>query len=162
MRMLGAVIVISILIAVVPQASASSTTFVTAIQLKGEVAGNNLVLYVTPGTVATKGIRIYSEPSHTLLLKVVDMHYSATTAGRDWLAANPSQATVTSELPAGQAKVQVPARPSNDNRVAVWINGNYPDGTEADRLVSDGKIGTGSFAFTSSVDATGDPQCPNE
>jgi hypothetical protein len=134
--------------------------WVDAIAIKGTVQENGLQIELQPGPVATKAIRVFSEPSHTLLVTVVDYDYNESAAGKAWLKQNALKGSLRSvtDLPSGTAKVLVPKRPADDVRIAVWINGSWPEGEEGDRLVSDGMVGGANFGFTTRVEATGDPQ----
>lgn len=91
--------------------------------------------------------RIYSEPSHTLLLAIVDKAWADSGIGSPWLeqtrAANPS-ALVQTGMPFSLATVRVPPRPVSDDRLAVWVEG--PEGGDG-ILISNANIGTGKQSF---------------
>jgi hypothetical protein len=134
---------------------------VKAIEVLGVPDGDQLTLTLTPGPAATKAIRVYSEPSHTLLAIVIDDRFATTREGKAWLdlyAAEKPAALITTQLPDGIAKVSVPARPPKDERVAIYVHGRWPDGTEKERLIADGTVGQGRFAFTTHALPGEDPQ----
>jgi hypothetical protein len=141
---------------------AKDAPLVQVISVKGEVVGKHLRISVEPGAIATKGISIYSEPSHTFLLMVVDKSFSKQDSGKAWIKQNTKlkgpAALVTTDLPSGKPSVQVPARPETDDRIAVWVNGNWPGDLEEERLIADGAVGPGAFAFSTAVRTSGDPE----
>ncbi len=123
------------------------------LSISGEVvAGDYLRVSITPGPIASQSIRVYSEPSHTPLVFVIDPEFKASPIGESWLKAvksdTPHATTITTTLPAGQPAVQIPARPTTDHRIAVYVSGEWPDGTEEERLVADGAVGSGGFSFS--------------
>jgi len=130
---------------------------ILAIDLKGEVINNGagLRLQVIPGPIATKAIRIYSQPSNTLMLLILQEAFAATEAGQQWvrqgLDVTPQATVTTPDLATAEMQVEVSSRPSGDNRVQVRIFGNWPDGLEQDRLISDGLVGAGNFGFRTSL-----------
>ena len=153
---LSAFVLISVIS--LPAAAAGKPT-VKGIELEGVVSGNNLTLAITPGPIATRGIRIYSEPSHTLLAVVVDSKFSNTTAGEKWKSeyqTSSARAFITTDLPDGRPSVTVARRPETDNAIAVHVYGLWPGGFSEDRLLSYGYVGSKDFHFMSSADAAGD------
>jgi hypothetical protein len=129
---------------------------VEVFQLRGIPSGGRLQLTLTPGPPATKAVRVYSEPSHTLLLLVVDPDFRKSREGKAWLEKNAKaapKATVTTELPSGRPSVEVPPLPAGDEKVAVWVFGSWPDGREEDRKFESGKLDPAGFVL--SVELTG-------
>jgi len=135
-----------------------------AVGVMGQLGPSNSITYtVRTGNYPIKAVRVYSEPSHTPLLVLIDPAFKATTEGSQWLA--PLIGVTRLETPALQAAGRIQtanARQKDDNRIAVWIRGTFWTG-EDDRLVADGKVGNGSFSFTSSAEFTpapvpGDPR----
>ena len=124
--------------------------------IEGRVRGASLQIFLDAGPVVTKAMRIYSEPSHTLLVYFIDSAFKQTGPGKEWIASvigSSGAACVTTTLP-GSGSVQVPARPLEDDRIAVWANGTWPTLGEKDQLVADGKIGNRDFHFTTSIPRT--------
>ncbi len=117
--------------------------------------GKLLTISLTPGEVATYAIRVFSEPSHVLLMAVIDSDFAtkADAWRNSWIELEKPMALVTTDLPDGLARVHVPARPANDNRIAVYVYGSWPDGSVGEILVSDARVGQGSFAFSTSITA---------
>jgi hypothetical protein len=128
----------------------------------GVASHDALQLSVISGSVVTRGLRIYSEPSHTLLLVEVDAEFVKTAAGKAWLEeiqSSKAQAVVTDSLPGARPRVSMRARPKTDNAVSVYVYGSWPDGVVDERLISYGTVGNADFHFTTSIDAadTSDP-----
>lgn len=125
------------------------------VSVRGTADAATLVLQLQAGPVATRGVRVYSEPSHTLLLMAIDAAFYAEEAGKAWVAENRNvenaAALIAPQLPGSIASVIVPARPITDTRVAVWVFGTWPSGKTADQLKADGLVGAGSFSFASSI-----------
>jgi hypothetical protein len=124
-----------------------------AAAVSGQLKATGLMtLTVVPGPFAQKAIRIYSEPSHTLLVLILDNEFAKSVAAEPWLAdalaGQEPLARVTTDLPSGQPRLHMQTRPSADQRIAVWINGVWPDQQEEDLLVADNQVGTGDFAFS--------------
>lgn len=123
------------------------------LSISGEVvAGDYLRVNITPGPIASQSIRVYSEPSHTPLVFIIDPEFKSSAIGESWLKSvtsdAPLAATVITDLPAGKPAIQIPGRPSTDDRVAVYVSGEWPDGTEGELLVADGAVGSGGFSFS--------------
>ncbi|HEX2252293.1 MAG TPA: hypothetical protein VHQ65_03390 [Thermoanaerobaculia bacterium] len=151
-----------------PVASAACTRSPAA---TGEVDGNVLaasvklqtlrdgtkMLHFEGGPVATNAVRIYSEPSHTLLFVAADKEFGESGAGKTWWSESEAEKAVaritTGDLPTAKLAAQVPKRPAGDQRIAVWVHGCWPDGTENDRLLADGWFPAGQdFGFSTAVE----------
>ncbi len=136
----------------------SGTPHELAVSVKGSTSNGQMKLELAFGHCVTRGVRIYSEPSHTLLALIADRTFRKTTEGEAWLRshqdATPPGAVIISDLPAAQPNVVIGSkRPPSDDRIAVWINGNFPLIGEVDRLVADGRVGAGDFAFRTSLES---------
>ena len=135
-------------------AEAGELSGALAVRAVGAVLENGgYELAVEPGKLATRALRVYSEPSHTLLLVLSDTEFAGTSEGGRWRAAldEKPMATILTELPSGEVRVQLPRRPTTDDEIAIWIYGIGSDGFEADRLISYGKVGFGGFEFSSYI-----------
>lgn len=117
------------------------------------------LLSVEPGPVATRAIRIYSEPSHTRLFYVMDSRLMATLEGAAWLAGIAPDKVLpgmvvlgsTTQLPDGSPSAQLPARPAGDDRISVWVYGDYPSGLVQDNLVAEDVVSSSNFGFSAYV-----------
>jgi len=122
------------------------------IAVKGEMDSEGVfTLLIEPGKFATKAIRIYSEPSHSLWVLLWDRDFRSSADGKLWRAKNADQIpleTAIGKLPETRPFLHVDPRPEEDTRIKVWINGDWPDGTTEDRLVADAWVGSGDFAFS--------------
>ena len=144
-------------------------TYVLGIAVSGHVQKNgNLMLSVVPGPIVTNALRLYSEPSHTLLLAIVDHEYQRTTEGRRWweetlapqlkrradpltpseLLSETPVALVTGPLPEANPTVQIKARPPTDDSIAIWVNGSFRPEIDQDLLLGVGKVGSRDFDFS--------------
>ncbi len=124
------------------------------VRVRGEVVGARLSLSAEFGPAVRLGAKIYSEPSHTLLFVAADPGFAATAEGDAWLQGSRDEkalAIVTSPLPAARPTVEIKARPSADDHVAVSILRREPDGGLQDWVVSQAYTGAGSFAFSTSL-----------
>lgn len=126
------------------------------VKVKGYADGGNFTLEIIPGKAATHAIRIYSEPSHTLLALVEDSKFAESDLGKTWhnqvvAEGQPRSGSLTS-LPEGRARLFLEGRATSDDRIATWVYGTWPDGTVEDRLVGDGKVGSGPFEFSIAVE----------
>jgi hypothetical protein len=130
------------------------------VRLAGDVSadGTLLTLSMEPGAVATHAIRVYSEPSHTLLVVAVDQGFvdGLEAWQESWVEVDRPLASITTDLPDGRARVHVTGRPTADDRIAVYVYGTWPDGSIGETLVSDAKVGAGSFAFSTSLVTQGE------
>ena len=112
---------------------------------------NPLLLDVEPGPIATKGIRVYSEPSHVRLLLVGDNAFLRTAEGQAWWAQHEHETTLeiistTTDLPDGHPSAQMSMRPATDDRISIWVYGPLPDGSQGEDFVADAGIGGGDFS----------------
>jgi hypothetical protein len=137
----------------VTTALANDTRLVVSVT--GDVSADNkiLTLSLEPGEIATHAIRVYSEPSHTLLVAVVDSELGKESDSwqSSWFEVDRPLALVTTDLPGGMPRVHVAGRPETDDRIAVYVYGTWPDGTVGETLISDAKVGQRSFAFSTSL-----------
>jgi hypothetical protein len=106
------------------------------------------------GTAVTHGVRIYSEPSHTLLILGIDSRYAASSAGRAWLQSQGrAEAAFDSLLSEARPLMTIRRPPAGDDRLAVWVH----TGGENETLVSDVKLSTwDAFSFESRGSLTED------
>jgi len=136
---------------ILPPVGSPGDPRVKAVQLVGAPYGDQLKLTITPGPAATKAIRIYSAPSGLLLAIVIDSAFADAAEGQSWLQRYRKEApasVLAVSLPTEGAEAIVPSRPPDDDRIVVYVNGSWPDGTMKDRLMADGTVGNGDFAFT--------------
>lgn len=141
-------------------------TDIDVIRVKGYDTKGSLTLEITPGPAATRAIRIYSEPSHTLLAIVEDSGFSSSDQGNKWrsevLADQAPRSRSVTSLPEGRPRLIIEARPTTDDRIATWVFGDWPDGSVEDRLVGDGRVGNGDFEFSIAVPARLGPDSATE
>lgn len=118
---------------------------VSVVDLRGDVvAGGQLRLYIQPGPAATRSLRIFSEPSHTLLAVVIDSGFAREPQGKALLEEQKGAAVAVTDLPEGQPALQVPGRPPGDDRVAVYVVGESGE----EQLAADARVGAGPFHFS--------------
>ena len=118
---------------------------VSVVDLRGDVvAGGQLRLYIQPGQAATKSLRIFSEPSHTLLAVVIDTEFAEKPQGKALLQEQKGAAVAVTDLPEGQPALQLPGRPAGDDRVAVYVTGASGE----EELAADALVGDGPFHFS--------------
>ncbi len=118
---------------------------VSVVDLRGDVvAGGQLRLYIQPGQAATKSLRIFSEPSHTLLAVVIDTEFARQAQGKSLLEEQKGAAVAVTDLPEGQPALQVDGRPAGDDRVAVYVTGASGE----EELAADALVGNGPFHFS--------------
>lgn len=111
------------------------------LSIQGEVAGGRLTLTMALGRVFTRGVKIYSEPSHTLIVAGMTSDYASTPLGISLRAA--AQTTFTSEFPNAAPRIQMRARPQGDYGVVV-----YAITASGDFLIAAGKVGSGNFGWS--------------
>jgi hypothetical protein len=136
--------------------SESKITSVDVVRIQGEEhKDGTMTLTITPGTPATRAVRVYSEPSHTLLAVMEDSKYASTEEGRQWrsqtIAEQQPRSGILTRLPGGPVQLHLDGRPVLDDRVAVWVNGNWPGVSPEERLVADAVVGHGDFGFSIAV-----------
>jgi hypothetical protein len=128
---------------------------VDVVRVKGYGSNGALTLEVSAGPAATRAIRVYSEPSHTLLVFVQDTEFAASSEGQKWRsevsAEQAPRAGSVTNLPEGRPRFVIEGRPATDDRIATWVFGDWPDGSAEDRLVGDGRVGNGDFEFSIAV-----------
>jgi hypothetical protein len=120
------------------------------VRLRGEAVGERLRLAMEFGPKVTLAAKVYSEPSHTLLLAVVDTAFAESPEGRAWLSAVREEkplAVITSSLPAARPTVEVKGRPGSDDQVVVLLVKREATGGLKERVVSQAHVTSSSFAF---------------
>ena len=122
-----------------------------AASVSGDLVDGKLKLVVTPGILATKGVRIYSEPSHTPLAVVVREDFRASDEGRAWMARNAAEGKPgfgSYDKSGVSFEFLRPMRPETDDRISVWLNGSWPDTNEQrEMIVADAKVKRESFGI---------------
>ena len=156
----GTVLITAALIGL-PVAAAEPSAESLIVGVKGVQKGRGIQLQVQGG-FATRGIRIYSEPSNTLLAVFIDSAFQKTADGQNWLSAALSESenrddslVVSGELPGLLSNLSPSPRPAGDDEIIVWVNGSWPDGSEEDRLVAQNRSVGNNFGF--SVNAVDNP-----
>ncbi len=118
------------------------------VDLRGDVGpGGQLKLYIKPGPAATASLRIFSEPSHTLLAVVMDPGFASQPRGKALLEEQEGAAVVVTDLPQGQPALQVAGRPAGDDRIAVYVTGASGE----EQLAADARVGGGAFHFSTAL-----------
>lgn len=121
------------------------------VSIKGYESGGIFTLEIVPGAAATEAIRVYSEPSHTLLTVVEDADFAETEPGKYWhsqvFAENPRSASKT-RLPEGRPRMQLAPRPATDDRIVAWVYGSWQDGKVEDRKAGEKTVGSGAFEMS--------------
>jgi hypothetical protein len=112
------------------------------VSVNGETPREGLLsLSLSLGDMVTKTVRVYSEPSHTLIFAGIDDTFAETEEGAAWKLAHAqgeqALAFVRGSLPSAQPNVTLLAPPVEDDRVTVWVNGDLNDGMEGERLIAD-------------------------
>lgn len=132
------------------------TTSVDVVSVKGENhKDGTMTLTITPGSPASRAIRVYSEPSHTLLAVMEDSKYASTEEGRQWrsktIAEQQPRSGILTRLPGGPVQLHLDGRPVLDDRVAVWVNGVWRGVPFEDMLVADAVVGNADFGYSIAV-----------
>lgn len=148
-----ALLALALCLVVVP--CMAQETPVLGVSVQGDIiSGNYLRLSVQAGPFVSHSLRVYSEPSHTLLLVAQDASYASTAEGQQWLAnqkaATTPSAMITTTLPGAQPTVNIPLRPDGDNRISVWADGVW-FGTRRDLQLADAMVGSSGFAFKTNL-----------
>lgn len=109
---------------------------------------NQLWLDISTGPVVTNALRVYSDPSHTLVAVIVDSAFSQTVEGQKWLASFPKGNAVILfvKLPLASVSIRVPDFPSADEGLRLWVNGDF-FGNYADMLVGGYGFGGPAHVF---------------
>lgn len=94
------------------------------------------------------GAKVYSEPSHTLMLAVLSHEFEKSERAKATLVelAGSRGVAVTTDPRETAPRVHVPARPASDERVSVWA---IAEGTEV--LIADTKVSADRFVFSSTL-----------
>lgn len=149
-------VVLGLLILVTP--SSQARDLVVAIEGELSLSGI-LALKLEAGPYTTKAIRIYSEPSHTLLALVTDRSFSESVEGAAWseqtLAQTMALASIITKLPEGQPLIHLQGRPEKDERIVVEVFGDWPDGSSELRTMADALVGSGDFSFSTYIETSG-------
>lgn len=120
------------------------------VRVKGSTAADRMRLEVAPGAAIDRAVRIYSEPSHTLVAVVIDPDFRRSTAGTEWLlratTGSTGHAIATRSLRGSETEFSLPAtvRAAGDEAFAVWAYGERFD----DRLVVDVKVNPADWGFS--------------
>lgn len=133
-------------------------------QLIVNVAGkvmseSKLALSFWFGAPVSNAVRVYSEPSHTLLVAILDREFAQSAQGASWRQAQAPDSNapnvVVTTLPEGQPNLVIPAPPQGDTRVAIWVAGAWPNGASDERLVSDAALEGQDFEFSTFLSESG-------
>lgn len=129
------------------------------IGVSGTTTAGQLRLALEVGPASIRTIRIYSEPSHTFLVALVDQNFRSSPQGEAWHSAYMRTLPLSSALGAPLAGAKpffvVKARPAGDDRIDIWVNGDFPDGVNGERLVGSGYVGLKDFGFAGYVGSDG-------
>ena len=116
---------------------------------------NTFVLAVRPGRISSRAVLIHCEPSHTLMMAVVDSTFARTPKGQalvEQIQSENPRAFMETDLPEGQPRAILEAPDRTDERVTVTIYGAMMNGEPLDGfLLADARVNLDSFGFTSSV-----------
>jgi hypothetical protein len=107
---------------------------------KKDAKSHELLIAVKPGQLITEAVRVYAEPSHTLVSAVMDIRFAKTAEGKEWLrklktdTRDPWISQI--ELGSGLANVvHSTAVPAADDHLKVYAISLWPDGTGEERLL---------------------------
>ena len=118
------------------------------VSVKGDIQdGDSLQLSVVFGDLFKGGAKIYSEPSHSLLLLAIDHSTEGTPralAMLDEARENVDTAVVQTQVAGSAPRVNGLRRPAGDDGISIYALTEHDE-----HLVAAGKIGSGSFSFTS-------------
>lgn len=93
------------------------------------------------------GLRVYSEPSHTLLATMIDSAFKASAEGEGFLS-EVSAGTMETRMAGGAGRIQIPdVRPQTDDRISVWVR--LADGAYTN--TSDARVPREDFGISSSL-----------
>jgi hypothetical protein len=138
--------------AVVAPAAAQQTSELV-VGVSGElVSPKQYNLALEPGSVADRAIRVYSEPSHSFLLLVLDSDLKGEADLSSWeesiASTSEPRATTVTSLPLGRPRVMIQPPPEEDFAISVWVYGSWPDGTIEDRIVAEAKVDLTEFEIS--------------
>jgi hypothetical protein len=112
-----------------------------SLDVSGYDQQNSTITKVVLGQGVTKAVRIYSEPSHTLLGVIVDSTSMPNPTQTDWwrttVGALPPRAQLA-RLPMVEGRsvgLQTLLRPSSDRDLEIYVWGIWPGGEEKDELL---------------------------
>lgn len=126
------------------------------VEVVGKIAmDDNIALSLRFGKSVTKAVKVYCEPSHTLLVAVADQDFAATQEGNAWRSAHEGAAAlVESALPDSRPTVVIPRYPEEDTRIAVWVHGDLLGDGSKETLVADAVAGP-EFSFSTRLSPAG-------
>lgn len=140
-------------------AEATDGSRVASVFLKGEIVDNVMTVSITPGLGVTKAVRVYTEPSHTLVAAVVDDAEAVASEAAWYETTFGNLAATQRDVPVIRTALRegkiillsTLAPPNDDIRLRIVLNGVWDDGdgTVQQREVSF-YVATrlASFAFT--------------
>lgn len=102
-------------------------------------SSNTLLLTLALGPLFTKGVKVYSEPSHTLLIVGMTGELGETAAGHELKRQSLS---FTGTFPDTVRQFELPPAPSYDSAILVYLIGE-----KGDYLVGAGSVHSGEFVF---------------
>lgn len=124
-------------------AAAQQSTPAMTLTITGQEQAPDLVMTtLTLGPGITRAVRLYSEPSHTLVGVAVDSRLVPNATQSDWWAMYVGSTALPRRTPllstefreGKQVAFQSGGRPERDRYLAVYVWGIYPDGEERDDL----------------------------
>jgi hypothetical protein len=127
-----------------------------AFAMKGEVSASGKFLNVRAelGTGVTRAIRVYSEPSHTLLGVFVSNNVEDEKQ-RNWRDENLAGVGRVMEFPFQEkatAMLQMHRAPASDTAIQMIVFGSWPDGKEEERPVTvNTKVDKFAFAYATTA-----------
>lgn len=133
------------------QSTVTNPKHVFGIAIEGSVQRGYLTLNAQLGKVIKHAVRVYSEPSHTLLVGIADTGFAASEAGKSWKSYFKVSNLITGPLVDTQPSVTVQARPPSDDRIAIWAAG-FDVAPDEEFLIADGTVGNGAFKFATYID----------
>jgi hypothetical protein len=111
------------------------------LSVEGVVTKDGLQLSMFLGRAFTRGVKIYSEPSHTLIAVGSTPEYAASAAGRS--LASSAQANFAGSFPNATPRIHLPGRPTGDYGVMV-----YAITSSGDFLMAAANVGASSFHWS--------------
>ena len=127
---------------------------VVEISLSGRQIGTSLALELRTGS-DIQSVRVFSEPSHTLLGVIIDTHATAAESAT-WLSAGgssvPASRIVRSDLSKGSITLfDGPVQPPGDTQIHTYLRAFFPvktAGTESQEHVIRGTLPANNFEFS--------------